>query len=864
MYKEGDIADGPNGPLVYSNGKWRPLSASPQAVTLGRPNPAKQKADDLSNIIKQLEIDAKKQEMADRNQPKLPAGMRWKDGIVGGVAEQIPGVPQTDSGSKLTAKERSDAITKYRAALAMGPMIDRLVELYANGPGATQGVAGIRDYFGSPANQTFDESANKFRGTLKKALGMTGGENNTAAEGAQNLGGYLPQSSNFDSNIEEKFASLRDLQRQSAQEAIAVLGGVPDQNGNITPLAEGQDPIGGIQRSAQVGAQYSGASLPTTLATGKKKAIAINPNLQADYNAFLKANPRGSLPPEDYATFRLKLDAQYGYPVQKGDYERYYKEGKAYNEDLKRPFNTTIPPIEGQTTQAERDKAASFVGDIWSARSKAAGARFADKMGMGIPSALVGQDVMGGIQQAQPGASLAGDVTGALVGTWGLNKLGAETVGKVAPKLVTNSGFLRNLIGDTAYGAIYKGVAEGDPLGGAVESAAGSAGGQIAGKAVGATLKGVTAPAQTMLRNAGVPLTVGQSVRNSGPVGRFVAGVEDLTANAGPLGSMVQARRLEGLDAANRAAFNIGANGKGVVTEIGGAGVDQLGHIKNQAYNEALNPVALTPDAQFGTQYAAADAAGRSVDAARGRGDFGYIMDNQVGPLITPNAPINGRQLQDVLRTTQARQRAYIRAANGPQPDPMAEGVGDALGAVNDAFTGLTARQAPSVIPKLKEANQINRNFLILDDAANANTDGMFTGAGLNAAVRRNVRGLFGRSSKAMVDKQPLAKFAQAMHEVLPNQIPQTGVNAAPTLALLGGLGLGGGAGAMAGDAKEGAGYGLTLGALTTLASTKQGQKMIVSALMDRPDAARFIGSKVGQHSGLLGMAGSGYLLGNQ
>lgn len=756
----------------------------------------------------------------------------WDLDWTGVSVDETP--PETPKGETLDKQ-------KLANLRALENLLNTLTDQYNKGPGATKGYEGWKDYLPSDANAQFDTTAASVGDVGFAAFRVPGSGTQSDADLRNFVNANTPSSGNRDVSIEQKIKNVRNRLNETYKQY------------GITP-----------QKSVQIGAQYEGDAGNGGLATGKDKAIPIPAVMQAEYSAFLKANPRGKLPPAAYAAKRLELNQKYKLGYSPGDYDTYLAEGKAYNEQLNRPFNMTLPAMTGQTTQEERDKAASFTGDSWSARGKAGAANFADMMGAGIPTALVGQDVMSGIQQAQPEASLAGDVAGALVGTAGLNKIGRETVGRFVPKAVPNSPFLRSLIGDTAYGTIYKGTSEGDPLGGAVESAVGSMGGQVVGKAAGATLKGVTAPAQTMLRNAGVPLTVGQAVRNSGPLGRFVAGVEDLTANAGPLGSMVQARRLEGLEGANAAAFNIGANGKGAVTGYGAEAVDQLGNIKNKAYSDALDPVTLTPDAQFGAQYAAADASGRAVDAARGRGDFGYIMDNQVGPLTAPNAPISGRQLQDVLRTTQARQRAYIRAANGLQPDPMAEGVGDALGGVNDAFTGLTARQAPGAIPKLKEANQINRNYLILDDAANSTTDGLFTGAGLNAATKRNVRGLFGRSSKAMVDKQPLAKFGQAMHEVLPNQIPATGVNAAPTLAILGGAGLGAGGGAVAGDAKEGAGYGLTLGALTALASTRQGQKMIVSALMDRPDAARFIGSKVGKHSGLIGMAGSGYLLGNQ
>lgn len=800
---------------------------TPAPVTLGRPNAAKVLGDNLSNTKTTLDIQ--------RTQATMDADRRKAE------ADARKAVADADKAEKDAKTANGLDPQKLANLRALENLLNELTDQYNKGPGATKGYEGWRDYLPSDANSQFDTTGASIGDVGFAAFRVPGSGTQSDADLRNFVNANTPSASDRDVSIEQKINNVRNR-----------LNATYEQYG-ITP-----------QKSVQIGAQYESGAGKTELATGKDKAIPIPAEMQAEYAAFLKANPRGKLPPEAYAAKRLELNQKYGLGYSPGDYDTYLLEGKAYNEQLNRPFNMTLPAMTGQTTQNERDKAAPFVGDGIMPKVKAAGANFADMVGGGIPTAIVGQDVMGGIQQAQPGASLVGDVAGALAGTWGLNKLGAETVGKVTPKLVPKSQFLRSLIGDTAYGTIYKGIADGDPVGGAVESAIGSGGGQLAGKTIGATLKGVTAPAQTLLRKAGVPLTVGQAVRNSGPLGRFVAGVEDLTANAGPLGSMVQARRLEGLEDANKAAFNIGANGKGVVTAIGGEGVDQLGNIKNQAYSDALNGVNLTPDPTFTAQIQAANTAGRGVDVARGRGDFGYIMDNQVGPIAGNSPTISGKQLQDIMRTTQGGQRAYTRAANGLQPDPMAQGVADALGGVNNAVTGLTARQAPSVIPKLKEANQINRNFLILDDAANSTTDGMFTGAGLNAAVRRNVRGLFGRSSKAMVNKQPLAKFGQAMHEVLPNQIPQTGVNAAPTLALLGGLGLGGGAGAMAGDAKEGAGYGLTLGALTTLASTKEGQKMIVSALMDRPDAARFLGSKIGQHSGYLGMAGSGYLLGNQ
>ena len=106
---------------------------------------------------------------------------------------------------------------------------------------------------------------------------------------------------------------------------------------------------------------------------------------------------------------------------------------------------------------------------------------------------------------------------------------------------------------------------------------------------------------------------------------------------------------------------------------------------------------------RFMSQFDAADMAGRSVDVARGRGDFGHIMDNQLAPLIQDR--VSQRKADAKRFAALAGSEAGIQqGCYGAAPDPMAASVADALGNVENAFIGNAARNAPGSIPKLKAA----------------------------------------------------------------------------------------------------------------------------------------------------------------
>lgn len=345
--------------------------------------------------------------------------------------------------AKITAKVRQEAIDKYKAAVALGSQIDRLEQLYKAGPGSTSGPAGVMDFLPTPANKTFNSYSDQFRGPVKAALGMTGGENNTAAEGKQNLGGYLPQAGDYDATIEEKINSLREMRQRSAQEAIAVLGGIPDANGNVTPIQQGQDPLDpvvvsdGIQRSNRVYVNPNGGTGIATGATAQGEAPPAE--MQAAMSAWVKAN-RGKMTPESY------VNAFNGF-AQAFNYQGRANEGNAAREveqlNKGAPYGG-VAPGERQTSAIDQAKGAFFTNP-----AGAAVANFVNANMLGLPGAFSG-GAIDAIRAESPRASFAGDLAGSLTGVAGLAK-GAIKAGltKELPKALMGS----NLIYGTTRGA---------------------------------------------------------------------------------------------------------------------------------------------------------------------------------------------------------------------------------------------------------------------------------------------------------------------------------------------------------------------------------------------------------------------------
>lgn len=113
--------------------------------------------------------------------------------------------------------------------------------------------------------------------------------------------------------------------------------------------------------------------------------------------------------------------------------------------------------------------------------------------GFGIPQMLGGERAALGMDQIRdenPLWAFGGDVAGVATGTGALAKLGQKVVSQapnLAVKALSDSGraqFGRGILNDAAYGAIYGGTTEGDPLTGALAAGGGSFLGQAGGAAI--------------------------------------------------------------------------------------------------------------------------------------------------------------------------------------------------------------------------------------------------------------------------------------------------------------------------------------------------------------------------------------------
>ena len=139
--------------------------------------------------------------------------------------------------------ERTKALAQIGAARELDKSITELERLFYAGPGRTRGVMGAKDFVPTAANKRFDKAAQANRGVIKKALALTGGELNTAAEAEAALGPYIPSSSSYDATNIDAFNRLREKRDEAWRLGIQTLGGVPDVNGVVTPIGDVPDAV---------------------------------------------------------------------------------------------------------------------------------------------------------------------------------------------------------------------------------------------------------------------------------------------------------------------------------------------------------------------------------------------------------------------------------------------------------------------------------------------------------------------------------------------------------------------------------------------------------------------------------------------
>jgi hypothetical protein len=762
---------------------------------------------------------------------------------------------------KITPEVRASALQQYRFAEQLNQIADDLNAQFNAGPGATKGLAGLKDYLPLTQNEQFDNAANKSRGIVGQTLGFTGGQLNTPREAEQAIGPFLPQSSDRDPVAIDKINSLRTLAQNGREKAIQILGGEPDANGNIIPVTQG--PIQSPQAD------------PLRLAGGDKTRAQIDPTLQADgtrvgqmlvngtpdgkITQFLRdsgvdpgsTNIGQALSERKKPGFRQWMRANPGQPYPVGA-EFYTKQVPM--SAARRNFNKTAATDAGGATLAGITAAGnSFMGDrLGSAVGAISGDPEAAQTGMQL------------LRTNHPVTSFLGDLAGqaALEGTVG-------RIPGVAPLM---AGKLGRRLGDVAFGA-FSGSGDnstdagtGAAIGGALGGTAGMLGRGVQ-KVIGGTLTGLRDPGLQYLHSKKIPLTLGQIARGVGDVsdsgattlgdeaGKGIAGLEERAAGLPGLEAWIKTARQRGDIGFNKEAFRQIAPG---VSGIGADGLSSAKKAETAAYAK-LNParIGVEPQFQEGLDAIGQSAAGLSHHAGDVQSVIGDIRDQ------VANGEMSGKGFQTALQS--------IRKTRATLNDDVGGKAEAALNALEGHVLDLGARQGGQVAQDLAEANAIHARRQIVKQAlkgSGAQSAGeRFSARDLNRAAISNTE-KFGGSDLALSSGRPFYDLTSNGMAAMPSLTPDSGTGG--RMALLGALGgLGGGIGTAIGGltgeggtqrASEGGGMGLagglTLGALIAAPYSRVGQKAIQGLLLgQRPKGATRLGDFLISNPRLAGLA---------
>jgi len=764
---------------------------------------------------------------------------------------------QTGATTDKETPTRNNALAGYKTAQQLGQIITDLEQKYQAGPGATSGLLGLSDYLPLTANQRFDNSGNAARGIVGSALGFTGGQLNTATEAAMAVGPYLPQSGDRDEVILDKIARLKQLQQLAVERSVSQLGGVPDANGRVTPVAPGAAVAGGA--TPPPGAPPTPPTGPTgglpspfagnpgggggmAIATGATRTVndSVASSIldtmirqgatAAQINAALPADYAGKVTQDKVTAAQTYLRKNPSFKGSFGDATREVPT-TTFNQIAASPFGAAVISAGDAVTGSNLD---SLTADPEQTRAS-----------------------MALMRASNPTASFVGDMAGGVLGA---------TAGEGLAARFGLQGVAAARAGDAAYGAL-SGAGSADDgnrlLGAGVGAAAGLGGGMfgraLAGGA-GKVIRGVSNPDVQALRAAGVPLTVGQTA------GGVLKGVEDRVAGLPVVGDIVNARRRDGFTGFNEAAFNAGQQALpnlGVTpgTGIREQGIDNAKAAVKQGYDRALNGAQVFPDNPLYTDLNAARTAG--VQIPRVGPEFEEVIKRRIDPYIDPSTnvgppkPISGPAIQDMIQGMRSTDLGS---------DAMGGFGNNALKDVENAVRGAVNRQAPNVLPNLAAADSAYRHVGILRDAVNAAKNGSATGetglfspAQLSQAAAANAKRFGGTQGTTA---QPFFDLTRAGQAVLPSKVPDSGTAGrevfAAGLGLLGTGGIGAGAGYLGDNAQVGGATGLGLGAALALGGTRTGQRALSRLLTERPDALVRIGSQIERRRALGGMFGAG------
>lgn len=743
--------------------------------------------------------------------------------------------PKPNDNDQTSASTRAAALAGYATAAQLDHVIADLESRFNAGPGSTTGLAGLRDFLPSTANAQFDQAGNAARGLVGQALGFTGGQLNTEVEASKAVGPYLPQASDRDDVIRDKIGRLKELRDTARNRSIAVLGGVPDANGHVTPVS----PAG--QDHDVTAATGMTRNVPDPAANKLIDAAVRSGQSIEQVNAGLSAM---GLPTADAGQFA----------AARQHFQASVRAGKPYAGSYGDAMR------EVPTTAMERTAASGPATGFLGALNGVTGGWFDEGVGT-AQSALTGQPLLEAIADADRakragadahpywslGGNLVGNVGGMMLGGAGAAKLGlTAALGKAAP-----------LAGDVAFGAL-SGAGENNEnrgLGALLGAGLGAAGrGVTAGgtRVLGSAVRGVDNASARFLSDRGVKLTGGSMLG-----GRWKT-LEDKAASAVGVGDLIASRQAEAVGDMNRGVANEALGHIGVKLPDGidtGAPLHSFAEgAWNKAYGDARAGMTFLEDPQyradvFNLQHAADNGALTEESAKRLAGTTHDLVTRRI-----ENGGMNGDVYKDVV--SQLRQRASTT------PDPELKG---ALKNLRQFVDQAAARHsAPDAVDAMKNADRGYAKWAVYRDASSmAGGDaGVASPAQLQSAVRR-ADGSAGRN-RYNQGKALLQDWSDASVDALGTKVPNSGTAdrlGVMALPVIGG-GIGAGAGYASGETGEGGAVGTTTGLGAALAAavlnTPAGRAALARTLIERGPMAQQAGKRItdsASKAGILGRA---------
>lgn len=475
----------------------------------------------------------------------------------------------------------------------------------------------------------------------------------------------------------------------------------------------------------------------------------------------------------------------------------------------------------------------------------------------GVGSALAGNGFTPGyqqgkydlekyLQQVRDESGVAGTVAeggGMALGALGVGGAARGILGSSSRLAQAGNPFVRQLAGDTAYGAMqgFNTAQDGQGARGALTGAATAGGfnmlGTGAGKLIGGAIGGIRNEGARRLTDAGFPLTLGQMAAQGGMAGRAIKSTEDKLMSLPLVGDLIGARRTEGMEkfvekTIDDALAPIGGGKFGAGTEAVQAAHQRI----SEAYTAALQPMRLQSDSGLANSFASIQR-----QAAMLPKPMQEVFDDVIqhaNSFFGPKGELTGEGLQAIKQTLDSEASKLTGV-------PGSNGASRLLKETREALFEMAKRQDPDRFALYRKADDaFSRMMPVNNAAANAvNNSGVFSPAQFGTALKATDQSV--RKTATAAGTRPQQDLQQIAQDILPSKTPDSGSYGRMALNTAA-LGAGGAATYM--DAN----YAIPMAALA-LPATKMGRAMIQNTLVRRPDSFRAAGDALRRNAHLGG-----------